>query len=180
MSMNPGFAIVSIVTLSALTTVATADAAWSSSGERRASFKALGPGGLAIEGKGNDVTVKDQGNEIAVIVGLNQMKTGIDLRDRHMREKYLETNKYPKATFTVEKSKVKLPGGSEVEGTLQLHGVTKPIKVKYDAKGTDQSLHVQGTARLNMKDFGIQVPSYLGVTVKPDVTVSVQFDAVNK
>lgn len=180
MSISQRFAIVSIVTLSALSGVAAADAAWSHSGERRASFKAVGPGGLAIEGKGNDVSVKDHGNEISVIVGLDGMKTGIDLRDRHMREKYLETNKYPKATFTVEKSKLKIPGGSEVEGKLQLHGVTKPIKVKYEAKGSDQSLNVQGTARLNMKDFGIQVPSYLGVTVKPDVTVSIRFDAVNK
>jgi hypothetical protein len=31
-----------------------------------------------------------------------------------------------------------------------------------------------------MKEFGIDVPSYLGVTVKPDVQVSVKFDATDK
>jgi hypothetical protein len=33
---------------------------------------------------------------------------------------------------------------------------------------------------LNMNDFGIQVPSYLGVTVKPDVDVAAQFEVTDE
>ena len=33
---------------------------------------------------------------------------------------------------------------------------------------------------LNMNDFAIEVPSYLGVTVKPDVDVIAQFDVIDE
>jgi len=155
-------------------------AGWASRGERSVSFKAVGPGGLGIEGKGNDVTVKESGDVVVVTVGLNSLKTGIDLRDKHMKEKYLETPKYPQAVFSVDKSKIKFPGEADVDGKLSLHGTTKTVKVHYSAKGTDKDGQVLGSAHVNMKDFNIEVPSYLGVTVKPDVTVTLNFGVENK
>lgn len=143
------------------------------------SFHATGPGGLGIEGTGNDVTVREQDKVVHVSVGLATLKTGIELRDRHMKEKYLETPKYPRAELTVAKSKLSLPGEGDAEGSLTLHGVTRPIRVHYVAKGTDKELSVSGTLKLNIKEFGIEVPSYLGVTVKPDVNVAVRFGAVD-
>lgn len=154
-------------------------ATWMAQGDRDVIFKAVGPGGLGIEGKGSDISVLEQGNNLAISVGLATLKTGIDLRDRHMKEKYLETSKFPRATFTVDKSQLKLPGEADAEGKLTLHGVTHPAKVHYAAKGTNKQLTITGSLRLNMKDYGIDVPSYLGVTVKPDVTVSVRFAANN-
>jgi hypothetical protein len=47
--------------------------------------------------------------------------------------------------------------------------------VHYSAKGDGTSNSAQGKFRLNMTEFGIVVPSYLGVTVKPDVDVSASF-----
>jgi hypothetical protein len=34
--------------------------------------------------------------------------------------------------------------------------------------------------RINIRDFGINVPSYLGVTVKPDVDVAIKLSAAEK
>ncbi|HMA94717.1 MAG TPA: YceI family protein [Polyangiaceae bacterium] len=156
-----------------------AAAAWTARGERNVTFHATGPGGLAIEGTGTDVTVREQDKTVQVSVGLGALKTGIDLRDRHMKEKYLETPKYPRAELTVARSKLALPGEGDADGSLTLHGVTRPVRVHYIAKGTEKELLVNGTLKLNMKEFGIQVPSYLGVTVKPDVSVNVRFRAVD-
>jgi hypothetical protein len=174
------FGIKSSVLLASLMLVAPALAGWVNHGERQVSFKAVGPGGLGIEGKGNDISVKEQGDVIVATVGLNSLATGIDLRDKHMKEKYLETSKYPHAVFTVERSKLKIPGETDVDGKLQLHGVTKTVKVHYSASGSDAQATFTGTSHLNMKDFNIEVPSYLGVTVKPDVTVAFKFSAANK
>ena len=157
-----------------------ASAAWTVQGKRSASFKAIGPGGLSIVGNGSDVAVKDNGDAVAISVGLNSLKTGIDMRDRHMKEKYLETSKYPSAVLQVEKAKLKVPtSGADIEGKLSLHGVTRTVRVHYSANGSVNKAAVSGTVRVNMKEFGINVPSYLGVTVKPDVDVSVQFDAAD-
>lgn len=159
----------------------TASAAWVAQGTKNASFRAVGPGGLAIVGNSSDVSVKDLGQNLAIVVGLQGLKSGIDMRDSHMKETYLETTKYPNAQLLVSKSKLSTPNaGADVDGTLTLHGVTKPVRFHYIATGTGKQAHIEGTLSVNMKEFGIQVPNYLGVTVKPDVQVSAKFDAADK
>jgi polyisoprenoid-binding protein YceI len=161
-----------------------AAAALGSSGESRVVFKATGPAGLSFEGKNRDVTLKESGSNVVLTVKLDGFTTGISLRDRHMKEKYLETSKYPTAKFEVDKSKLKFPSGGSVTGTtegkLTLHGVTRPVKVSYRADGDSKQAKVDGTAQLNIKEFNIDVPSYLGVTVKPNVNVQVQLGVVDK
>ena len=39
----------------------------------------------------------------------------------------------------------------------------------------DGTCAVEGSMNVNMKDFGVNVPSYLGITVKPDVVVTSSF-----
>jgi len=178
---NSRRALKSTVIVAALFVVSQASAAWVAKGDKSASFKATGPGGLAIVGTSSDVRVSDKGETVAVVVGLGSLNSGIELRDKHMKEKYLETPKFPSATLVVEKSNLKLPSGSaDVEGKLTLHGVTKSVKVHYAASGSDKDVSITGSMRINMRDFGVDVPSYLGVTVKPDVDVTVKFGAADK
>jgi len=163
---------------------APASAAFSSNGDARISFKATGPAGLSFEGKGRSVSLKDAGSNVVVTVKVDGLVTGIDLRDRHMKEKYLESGKYPVATLEVDKSKLHFPEGSAVngaaDGKLTLHGVTKNVRVSYRADGDSKHANVEGKMRINMKDFKIEVPSYLGVTVKPNVDIEVKLGVVNK
>jgi polyisoprenoid-binding protein YceI len=163
---------------------APASAALSNNAESRIVFKATGPAGLSFEGKGRDIKLKENGNNVIVSVKLDGLATGIELRDRHMKEKYLETGKYPTATLEVDKSKLRFPEGSAVngstEGKLTLHGVSKIVKVSYHADGDKNQAKVDGSMHINMKDFKIEVPNYLGVTVKPNVDVEVKLGVVNK
>lgn len=179
MSLPTRFGIKPLVLLAPLLLAAPAAAAWLAQGPRAVTFTAIGPGGLRIEGKGNEVDVREQNDTVSVSVGLGSLTTGIALRDRHMKEKYLETAKYPRAVFTIDKSLLKAPFDGNVDGKLSLHGVTRPLTVHYTAQGASNKVHVTGSAQLNMKDYRIDVPSYLGVTVKPNVTVAIQFDAAN-
>jgi hypothetical protein len=47
--------------------------------------------------------------------------------------------------------------------------------VHYESKGDGAAIVTHGTFHINMNDFGITVPSYLGVTVKPGVDVTAGF-----
>jgi hypothetical protein len=38
---------------------------------------------------------------------------------------------------------------------------------------------VNGDAQINIEDFGMRMPSYLGVTVRPLVSISTAFQAEN-
>ena len=71
-------------------------------------------------------------------VDLASIKTGLGLRDQHMRDNFLETGKYPKATLTVDKvtsasHKMLMDMKSievDAEGTLDLHGVKNKVQLK--------------------------------------------------
>ena len=167
-----------LVTLSAVSR-----AAFSSASDPHVTFDAAGPAGFKIEGTTPDLVVTEADGNIVCTVALANLTTGISIRDHHMREKYLEIAKYPSAVLTVSRSALHLaaPGGQadgDVPGTLSLHGQTRPVTVHYSAKGDGAAFATQGKLHINMNDFGISVPSYLGVTVKPDVDVTATFRAI--
>lgn len=83
----------------------------------------------------------------------------------HFNEKYVESDKFPKATF---KGKITSPGMDEVakngehkatvDGDLTIHGVTK----KYTAEGTitksEETLTLNSVFDITLADFNIKIP----------------------
>lgn len=137
--------------------------------------------GVKLVGKTQDLALKDDGKTLTFVVKLDTLKTGIDLRDRHMREKYLETAKYPTATLVVDKSKLVLPeSGSqkgETKGKLTLHGKTHEVPVTYNVQRVGEGYKVKAAFPTDYRDFGIEKPGYAGVTVQPKINVEVAFSA---
>jgi polyisoprenoid-binding protein YceI len=148
--------------------------------DSRVGFLATGPAGMKIEGTTSDLKLVDSPESVVLTVPLANLTTGIALRDRHMKEKYLEVGAYPDTTLTIARSALKLPAGSDkmegdVPATLRLHGQTRAVTVHYDASPDGDGYAAHGRFRVNMTYFGVHVPSYLGVTVKPDVDVFASF-----
>lgn len=158
---------------------AAAFAGWSKTGDSSASFQGTGPAGFKIEGKTKDVDLKDDGTTVTVVVNLTKLETGIGLRDSHMRDKYIEVAKYPEATLAIPAASLKLDDGktteAEGQGTFSVHGKSKSVSFKYKAACAGGTCTIDGTADINLKDYEINVPSYLGVTVKPDIKVLANF-----
>lgn len=113
-------------------------------------------------------------------VDLNTLDTGIALRNEHMNSAgWLNTAQYPKAVFTFDKivtkkKSIPLQDGKtitqDVQGTLQLHGVTKVVTAKVEITAIPKSkdtaarldgdlLHVRAKFPLKLDDFGINVPA---------------------
>ena len=173
-----------LVLLSACALCVTVDAgaALTRTGTPDVQFTATGPAGLKIVGTTHELDVRDDGTLVVVAVPLANLDTGISLRNRHMREKYLEVDKYPRAELTVARGVLQVPGAGagtstagEADGTMVIHGVSKPVHFSYRAKRDGASLKVNGAVHLNINDYGIAVPSYLGVTVKPEIDVDLSF-----
>ncbi len=143
-------------------------------GDAQVSFHATGPAGLSIVGTTNELAVAETDTDVVVTVPLSKLDTKIDLRNRHMREKYLEVAKYPNAELHVAKSAVQAPSG-KATGSLTLHGQTKPVTFAYTTKPEGSATAVTSSFRVVMSDFGIEKPGYAGVSVKPEVDVDVAF-----
>ena len=107
MNMTKMNRLLSLLLLAALPAAATA--ALKARTPAQVSFIALGPAGLRIEGKSSDLQVTDRPDALVVTVPLAKLETGISLRDHHMREKYLESQKYPNAQLAVARTRSSFP-----------------------------------------------------------------------
>lgn len=140
-----------------------------------ASFVAeASPGFLEIQGTGStvsgEVDLSDQGMLSGkFIADLTTIKTGMKLRDSHMKDKYLEVEKYPKAELKLEPVLVK--GEQDFTGVLTLHGVSKKIRGTMTFHGRD----VKAQFQIKTSDFKIEQASYKVVTVGDEVSVTVKF-----
>ena len=164
-----------------LLTVAAAEAKLARGGPASVTFTAAGPGGMKIVGTTTDLDVADDGQQVTISVPLANLTTGISLRDKHMKEKYLQVPSFPTATLRVARAAVAVVAGATAEGdipgTMTIHGHDHPVTVHFKARSAGANLEVDGATRVNMNDYAIDVPSYLGVTVKPDVDLAVHFVA---
>jgi polyisoprenoid-binding protein YceI len=126
-------------------------------------------------------------------VDLVSVKTGIDMRDGHMRDQYLETAKYPRAIF--ELTKVVSAEQSTlqnqktvnvtVEGNFTVHGVSKPITIpltityyqeseQTQAKLPGDLIRISGTWNILLSDYKINRPQF--VLLKLDDKQKVEID----
>lgn len=115
---------------------------------------------------------------------LDSLTTGISLRDRHMKEKYLETAKFPKAEFTL--TELKLPGtlatgdgeakGVPFKGTLSVHGVPQPIAGTVDIERKGAKAEMDFKFNTTIPSHKIELPSFMGVTVAEDVQITVEVE----
>jgi polyisoprenoid-binding protein YceI len=134
------------------------------------------------EGKGPQGALMVAGNKVSgdLTFDLATLSSGISMRDEHMKEKYLEVGKFPSAKLHL--TEVNLPAAWSMKspvikdavfkGDLTLHGVTKPIEGKFEITGAPSAFSAKADFEVKMDEYGIEIPKYLGITVKNDVPVS--------
>lgn len=150
-------------------------------------FEAIGkPSMLKIKGFGEgavaDLNVAGQTVNGSIQFNTNSLKTGIDLRDEHMKTKYLHTKDYPQALLKLKDFKlpdawsVKSPAVEEMPfvGLLSLHGVEKEVKGIFSIGS--EKLNGQARFEIKLSDYNVDIPQYLGVKVADIVKVAVKFE----
>jgi len=124
---------------------------------------------------------------ISFSVDLASIDTGIDLRNEHLRDNFLETGKYPKATYKA--TAIKMQGKPDLRkpqtvklvstGEFSLHGVTKqktiPLTVDYKpaGKGKPARIRVHGRFPVKLEEYHIQRPEAIFVKLADTVYVDV-------
>jgi len=117
-------------------------------------------------------------------VDLRTLDTCISLRNTHLQEKYLEVDKAPGYDKAIL-SEIDLTGVSTdapdgkgmFTGSLTLHGVKKAVTGPVEARKAGAGLRVRASFPVNLSDYNIPEPRYLGVGVKNTVRVEVTFTA---
>ena len=140
--------------------------------------------GTGAKPEGNFSIGKASSGDIAV--DLNSFTTGMNLRDKHMKEKYLETGKTENQIAHFKIKQVALPSGElpqsgdvpvKITGDFTLHGKTKEMTVDSNLKIADKTLSTNPVFKIKLSDFGIAIPSFAGVTVAEDVDIMLDLRA---
>ena len=163
-----------------LLTAGVSFAGWVQDGSGNLTFDAKGPAGFKIHGTSEKLTVLDDGKSFKVAVKIEDIDTDNSLRNGHMQEDMHATD-FPTITLTVPTSSLKESGGPiETTGTFEVNGQKKDAKFTYTPKCTGNTCEIEGSAPINLTNFGIKIRSYLGVTVKPDIMVGAKFKVTKK
>ena len=160
-----------------------------SQGAGKVSFRAIGrPSMLKILGTGDrpDGTLEVKGDAVSgeLTFKLESLDTGINKRNGHMKENYLETAKYPQALLTITELKLPKPmtDGLSLEnlpfkGKLALHGVEKPVEGKAKVQRTQDKLAVDADFSIKLEDYSIKTPSFAGISITENVEVKTEITA---
>lgn len=163
---------------------APAAADWVRQGEADVQFEAKTNIGIQVTGKTQELALEEKEGLVLLTVPLNTVKTGMDMRDSHMRES-LEVDKFPNAQLAIPLTSLQLPeSGKQSEGSVQgdmtLHGKTLKVPVNYKLSSEGSTLKVQAQVPLRYTDFGIPVVSRVGAKVKDDLVIKASFQAQRK
>lgn len=141
-----------------------------------------------------DITQKPMGK---VKISINNIKTGIDLRDEHLRgEMWLNSVKFPYAEFQLigikDPSSKSLNDGQKVKATLigkfTVHGVTKDVEVPATLtyfKESDRTksrtpgnlLVANASFNIRLSDYGVKIPDMVVGKVSDEVQITTNFVA---
>ena len=149
-------------------------------------FTAIGrPAALKIHGKGpapqGYFTTDGAHFEGLVHFKMDSLVTGLATRDHHMKEKYLEIEKFPEATLQISSLKFPEPlstanfkwSNIPFEGPLTLHGKTLPVHGTVSLERAGDQMLVESRFGLKISDYAIEIPSFAGITVANEVQVEV-------
>ena len=121
--------------------------------------------------------IEAHNNQVATVINTQKGTLAFDLLNKsfkferalmeeHFNENYMESEKYPKSTFSgkfsdFDVSNFSKPGKYQVvvEGNLTIHGVSKQVKENGTLEIKNGKIHAKAKFNIKPSDYKIQIPS---------------------
>ncbi len=146
-------------------------------------FEASVPAFEEIKAKNENVTciLNTKTGEIASLALIKGFRFKIALMEEHFNENYMESDKYPKATFkgtiiNFDLSKLTTTYTEyTVKGKLEIHGKSKDISSLAKIRKTDKGIDLITNFDVYASDFAIEIPSVVKNKVSNKILISNSF-----
>lgn len=135
-----------------------------------------------IDAVNNEVfsVVDFQKGEIAFAILIKSFRFEKALMEEHFNENYLESTKFPKATFNgkinnTNQINLKQNGVYQVQitGNMTIHGITKNITTEGQMTIADDGITAISNFKLKVKDFDIIIPGLVADKIADTIDVTV-------
>ena len=140
--------------------------------------------------------IKAENNQVYAIIDAGKKNVALavllkgfiftkELMQEHFNENYVESDKYPKASFSGSYSG-DVPVGRDgvykvvIKGNLTLHNVTRPTETPATIEVKNGHLLGQAEFKLKPEDFNISIPSIVRDKIDKEMTVKVNIDCSSK
>lgn len=133
---------------------------------------------VAAENKNTSAILDSGTGDIAVLTLMKGFRFKVALMEEHFNENYVESDKFPKASFKgkiedFDASKLSATAKTvKISGDLTLHGKTKKITVNAKISKSDDKITVTGNFEVKAEDFDIQIPKLVSKKVADKIKVN--------
>lgn len=133
---------------------------------------------VAAENKNTSAILEYSTGEIAVLTLMKGFRFKVALMEEHFNENYVESDKFPKATFKgkvedFDASKLSsAPKTVKISGDLTLHGKTKKVTANARISKSDDKITVTGNFDVKAEDFEIEIPKLVSKKIADKIKVS--------
>jgi len=151
--------------------------------EGKIEFLAIGnPGFLKINGHGEgpkgSIHIEQNTMSGELSIDISTLDSGMSLRNKHMKEKYLEMDKFPQVKLFIKNQPLprgwslanKVVSSAKLKAELEMHGERQLIDVDYQI---DQDFKISARFNIKITDYKVSIPSFMGVTVTDVIELKV-------
>ena len=146
-------------------------------------FESSVPAFEEVKATNNKVTavLKSDGS-IASLALTKAFRFKIALMEEHFNENYMESNKFPKASFygKIINFNIKNLSSSDkiykIKGTLTIRGIKKEVTINSSVKLKNNTIHMNAEFSVTPESFNIKIPSIVRKKIAKKVDVSFNFE----
>lgn len=134
----------------------------------------------AINEKGTSIVDLESG-DIVFSIPIKQFQFDKSLMQEHFNENYLESDKYPKCTFSGKISSTQYEEGENkvtVSGTMNLHGVKQEMTVEGTMYKKGNWIKGRSKFMIKLEDYKIKIPRAVFQNIAEEIEVTVMFEYV--
>lgn len=124
--------------------------------------------------------------QLEAVVPVASLRTGIKLRDEHMRKYIFQTEdgELPDVRFSAEKAECTQAVGSgayvcPASGILTIRGTARPFAIELKVTRSGEGFRVSGDGKVTLSAYGIERPSQFGVKTDDEVRIHLELSARN-
>lgn len=133
---------------------------------------------VAAENKTASAVLEPIKGDLAVLALMKGFRFKVALMEEHFNENYVESDKYPKATFTgkvegLDVSKLTSePKTYPISGDLTLHGKTKKITDNAKISKNGDKIVIVGAFTVKPAEFNIEIPKLVSGKISDKVEIT--------
>ncbi len=150
----------------------------------KASVEAFEP--IEAVNESTTAILNTQTGAIATLLFVKAFHFEIALMEEHFNENYMDSDKFPKATFKgqLDGFSMDLLSNADKEftlkGILTIRGKTKAIETVAKIKNGDGNITLVSSFSVSPHDFDIAIPNIVRTKIAKDITIKLCYELVQK